>query len=73
MGVKSVENSTHNKETLKYPYIGIGKHKTVVLMTAINKGFVLVKDEVYEVGYYSESWEEAGFKLYEGSITLENT
>lgn len=70
-----VTTQENNKEQeTKYPYIGIGKSKVIVLFYEDNKGICLDKGDssVYYIGYYSTYWETSYFKPYNVKITLEN-
>lgn len=64
------------EEQSKYPYIG-RYGNTFVLFCSDSCGTVISdalhnsSDEVvYEVGHYSEEWDEYGFTKFSGSITL---
>jgi hypothetical protein len=72
MGIKVVEKQQDTSEEDKYPYIGIGEQGSIVLFQKQDTGTVLVKNDVYEVGYFMMNWDEGSFTKYKGSITLEN-
>ena len=57
-----------------YPQLMVDKIGTVVLFKAASIGVVVAKGTSthYPIGYYSTDWDDVKFKLFNGTITLEN-
>lgn len=63
-----VENLKNFRE---YPYIGAYKD-VLVLFTGNSSGFVINSNVSYELGEYSDTWDEGVFSLFEGKVILQN-
>lgn len=57
-----------------YPYIGVSDH-SIVLFNSPGEGTMLWHDDTSNLsppGYYTNIWNESKFKLYKGTVILEN-
>lgn len=60
------------EETIFEPYMGVTKEGLVVLFTAVDTGVVLLDPEGdFEVGYFSEDWDEDEFGYYDSDKVIQ--
>jgi len=76
--MKSIKNETKPPQTKPaYPCLKITKpdlpgYRTIIMFTKQYSGVVVWRSGrfQYQIGVYSETWDEPNFEPYHGSITL---
>ena len=67
-----IKKDTNQQDSKKYPYIGISKSNScLILFSSEGTGFV-VDGGNFEIGYYRTNWNEDNFTPFKGTITLSN-
>lgn len=63
----------NNGTNIKYPALMKSTSSDLtVLMTACSKGFVVYSNALYDVGNYSDTWEQSSFRPFDGELVLSN-
>lgn len=62
-----------SESELQFPCLMIAEEpRIIVLFTCLKKGTVVVRNNYWDVGHYSENWTMSQFSSFKGKITLEN-
>ena len=71
--VHTTINTNQNSRSLPYPKLMISDKGTIVLFTDRAIGVVLLQgSSIYNIGFYSATWDFTAFSDYYESITLQN-